>query len=604
MGAEYQEGVQVKWFVKAVSLCTIAAAAASCASRTMLVLNRDRLPDGGEAFDVPGSEDMNPRDALTVEALVCTDDPAAEAMQPVVSKWSPRVAFDAFDAYDATTTSGLDTSGFLGAVFDGRFVYFSPQHDRSGRHGKALRYDTHGAFHDTKSWVGYDASHTDGLVTKGYYGAVYDGRYVYYVPRMDGKTYHSRALRYDTHLALDDRRAWEACDAGLPISYQSAGFDGRYIYFSPGTHVSRRASGTVLRYDTQKPFKEGESWITYDADGTGGLPTRDFDGVVFDGRYMYFVPLHHRAVLRYDTAGDFSDEKSWNAFNAGPLGMKMCVGGVFDGTYVYFVPYDHYMAVRYDTRGGFIAPGSWTACDVRKTPRSRKHGYDGGFFDGRYVYFIPFFFRGQEGDWNFHCEVLRHDTMGDFGDPSSWRSTDAGSAGGLHTVGYNAGAYDGRYFYFAPWHDGSTYAHEEKIVGHGRVLRYDTLGENGSFSLRYCDYGHNGGLCAALPGPRFLVNTDRGVRSVAGNRRLEPGEHYIVGTYDGRKIRLFVDGVLVNERDAAGGIVASRAGVSIGKFAGGPRLFRGRVRYVGLSSCARSPEWVQAQHHKLTRDEH
>ena len=60
---------------------------------------------------------------------------------------------------------------------------------------------------------------------------------------------------------------------------------------------------------------------------------------------------------------------------------------------------------------------------------------------------------------------------------------------------------------------------------HGKILRYDTLGTNGAFSLRYCDYGHNGGLCAAVPGPSFLVNTE-----TASSAR-PPIEHWrLVGT--------------------------------------------------------------------------
>ncbi|MFC1461906.1 DUF2341 domain-containing protein, partial [Verrucomicrobiota bacterium] len=551
-----------------------------------LILNPNKSFDGkNDCLTAPHSDDLNMRREITVEAWVNGADARADALQTIVGKWAPLTTFNTFDAYDATTTSGLDTGGFLGAVFDGRYVYFSPQHDTTGRHGKVLRFDTHGHFSNPKSWTAYDASATCGLVARGFYGAVFDGYYVYFVPRYDGKTFHTRVLRYNTHKAFDDDESWEAHDVGLGISYQGAGFDGRYVYFAPGTGNEGGQSGVVLRYDTHAPFNSDSGWVTFDANGTSGLQTKDFDGVAFDGRYVYFVPLAHRVVLSYDTEAEFTDKKSWRAFDAKPLKMRQCVGSVFDGQYLYFVPYDHHVVVRYDTRKAFEKTASWDSYDVKNTRGLRKWGYDGGFFDGRYVYFVPFFHTAGGGKMDFHCEVLRYDAAKAFQNRESWQTVNAGNTAGLKTVGYNAGAFDGRYFYFAPWQDGSTYP--ESIRGHGRVLRYDTLGNNGSFCLKYSDYGHNGGLCGAVPGPRFIVNTDQGVRSVAANRTLAPGWHYLAGVYDGRTIRLFVDGFLVGEQEATGEIVQNGVDVSIGRMLGGGGYFRGAINQVAVSDKAR-----------------
>ena len=71
----------------------------------------------------------------------------------------------------------------------------------------------------------------------------------------------------------------------------------------------------------------------------------------------------------------------------------------------------------------------------------------------------------------FHCNFLRYDTRGPFDDGQSWEARDAGGTDGLKTVGYNAGAYDGRFFYLAPWRDGTGSGGM-----HGRILRYDTVG--------------------------------------------------------------------------------------------------------------------------------
>jgi hypothetical protein len=103
---------------------------------------------------------------------------------------------------DAGNTSPLtNTKGYIGAAFDGRYVYFVPWNDGTSYHGKVLRYDTQGNFSNSASWSAYDAGNTSPLTnTKGYVGAVFDGRYVYFAPYGDGGTYHGRVLRYDTLL--------------------------------------------------------------------------------------------------------------------------------------------------------------------------------------------------------------------------------------------------------------------------------------------------------------------------------------------------------------------------------------------------------------------
>jgi len=535
---------------------------------------------------------------ITVEGWLQSEARAAEGVQALVSKWAPLETFDTFEAYDAGNTSRLDTTGFLGAVFDGRYVYFVPQHDRERRHGKALRYDTHGAFKDPASWEGYDAEETSGLDARGYYGAAFDGRYVYFVARTDGKRHHTRMLRYDTRGAFADRGSWKGYDIGLPVSYQSAAFDGRYVYLAPGyrqTDKGHPTSGEVIRYDTHEAFDEAGSYVVHDAAGTSGLATTNFDGAVFDGRYVYFVPLSNKCALRYDTRGEFSDKASWTAFDAEYLGMRMCVGGVYDGRYVYYAPYgDNPVVVRYDVEKEFTEKGSWRAYAIAQTEGLRTMGFDGAAFDGRYVYFVPFY----DGGKDFHGTALRYDTQGDFLAPGSWRAFDAGSTDGLATRGYNGGAFDGRFLYFAPWHDGKEYP--PRIEGHGRVLRYDTVGENASFSLRHADCGHNGGLCAALPGPRFIVNTGHGAISVAANRILEPGVHHVAGVYDGRRIGLFIDGELANEREASGAIQTNGVPIVVGRIADGTGVFKGKIRHARISDTARSAAWIATEYRNLS----
>ena len=525
-------------------------------------------------------------DSITVSAWVDCQKNQIEKMQVLAAKWKLNDSCDSFDAYDASIIDGLDTSGFLGAIFDGRYMYFSPQHDQTGRHGKVLRYDTHGDFHNPQNWAAYDAGNTDGLSTKGFYGGTFDGKYIYFTPRRTNEEYHTRTLRYNTQKPFKDESSWEAYDAGLGISYQGSGYDGRHVYFAPGTSNKTGQSGMMLRYDTEKDFKDKAGWQTFDVEQLiSGLKIKDFDGISFDGKYVYFVPLKYSVVVRYDIAKKFTDKSSWQAFDARPLGMKHCVGAVFDGKYLYFVPYDNNMIVRYDINKQFESKSSWQSYDIKKTSGSKSSGgYDGAFYDGRYAYFIPFFYTDKDKTMQFHGEVMRYDTTKNFEDPSNWKAVDISNTSGLKTVGYNAGMFDGRYFYFAPWQDGAAYHKEAKIIGHGRVARYDSVGENGTFILKYCGYGHNGGLSGAVPGPSFIVNTDKGPRSVTVHKVLKPGRHQFTGTYNSEKIQLYIDGKLAVERTASGKIINNNVDVTIGNLPAANASFGGTIEKVTISN--------------------
>jgi len=569
-----------------------------------LVLSDLSCGDGETADPVRVQRGRRAGQAMTVEAWVHSGTPQAEAMQVIAAQWAFAGSMTGFDTYDAGATDGLETRGYFGAVFDGRYVYFSPQCNSEGRHGKALRYDTHGGFDDAVSWCGYDAGSTSGLTTRGYYGAVFDGRYVYYVPRTDGQTLHSRILRYDTRgPGFAEPGSWQAHDIGQRVSYQGGAFDGRYVYFAPGYHQDTGPSGLALRYDTHGEFDDPASHAVHDAAGTDGLTCTCYDGAVFDGRYVYFAPLGgDGTVLRCDTRADFQASEAWAAQSARDLGgldMGMCVGAVFDGRYVYFVPYANSVVVRYDTRGGFHSETSWEARDARATSGLDTRGYDGAAFDGRYVYFIPFW-DGDDGGRGFHARLLRYDTSRDFADPGAWDASDGSALAPPNPGGFNGGAFDGRYLYMAPWREDCDTG---DIASHGQVLRYDTAGEDACFALKYTDCGHNGGLCGAVPGPTFTVNTPSGAVSARANHNPAKGWHHLAGVYDGERIQLFVDGQAAGEGEGMGPTLASDREIAVGCFAPGLADFQGHIGHLRLSTVARSPAWLAATEANLRSPE-
>jgi hypothetical protein len=106
-----------------------------------------------------------------------------------------------WNAYDAGSTNGLITKGYVGAaVIADMFIYFPPWYDGSNYHGRALRYDIRSPFNNSSSWNAYDAGSTNGLNTKGYIGAVVGGNFIYFSPSYDGSVRHGRVLRYQFSL--------------------------------------------------------------------------------------------------------------------------------------------------------------------------------------------------------------------------------------------------------------------------------------------------------------------------------------------------------------------------------------------------------------------
>ena len=379
---------------------------------------------------------------------------------------------------------GTDPDGYVGAVFDGRYVYFAPHHNGSGPHAEVLRYDTVGAFDSVSSWATFDAQ-ANGVATEdGYRGGVFDGQYVYFAPYIFEDP-HGEVLRYDTTQTFSVAASWAAYDPGAdgvgtdPTGYNGAGFDGRYIYFVPYYNGSQM-HGEVLRYDTQGQFDLPASWATYDVKTNDPPGAKGgYSEAVFDGRYVYFAPhedwldTYQGEVLRYDTQGDFGVAASWETFDAkanNPPGAK---GGytdaVFDGRYVYFAPDRsaptsfHGEVLRYDTQAAFDTASSWAIYEAgAHGVGDEPTGYSGSVFDGQYVYFVPY--RNPD----YHGEVLRYDTTQAFTDALSWAAYDAGNNGvGTDPDGYaGAAIFDGQYVYFAPYYNGTEQ--------HGEVLRFDT----------------------------------------------------------------------------------------------------------------------------------
>jgi hypothetical protein len=322
-----------------------------------------------------------------------------------------------------------------GATFDGRYVYFSPV---SG--GQVARYDTQGDFQQKSSWTSFNATQLADASAVGLFGAVFDGQNVFLIG--------STLVTLDVASPFDAPSSWSTYstgqaltavgDAGLPSGFAGATFDGQFLYLSP-------SAGPVVRYDTTLRLTSVGAWDGFDPStvlppGTG---TAAFQGAVFDGRSVYFVPQgQFSGALKYDTQQDFDSNLAWSAIDTRQLNPAAYgfFGGAFDGHYVYFVPgvSTSGLAVRYDTSAQFGSNSSWLQFDTT-TLQQNASGYGGAGFDGRYVYFLP----GGNG------YLARYDSLADFRSPDSWDTFPTTSLNPA-AASFAGAAFDGRYLYLAP----------------------------------------------------------------------------------------------------------------------------------------------------------
>ena len=242
-------------------------------------------------------------------------------------------AWESFDVEVAGI--GTQNVGYRGAILDSRlgYIYFAPYSDGTIQHGEVLRFDINasGGFTDPTSWEAYDPGVQGGvgIHAVGFSGGTWDGRYVYFAPRYEPVAgFHGEVLRYDTQHPFDQAVGWETFDADAQgvgshsIGYNDAVFDGRFVYFVPYSEMAGR-HGEVLRYDTESDFGDVGAWAAYDYgdDPAGCGPDPNctnpdgYWGAVLAEEYIYFVPYHngndfHNEVLRYNRSYGFFPD--WN----------------------------------------------------------------------------------------------------------------------------------------------------------------------------------------------------------------------------------------------------------------------------------------------------
>ena len=367
---------------------------------------------------------------------------------------------EAITVFDLASQRSPECKGFSGAIFDGRYVYYVPLNNGQF-YGQVARCDTQASFADASSWAVFDTTEVHSG-SKGFVNGIFDGRYLYLVPYNNGECF-GQVTRYDTSKAFASAASWEVFDT-VRVDPHSKGFigavfDGRHVYLVPYQLDYGNHHGQVTRYDTQREFSATSSWEIFDMAGLD-QECKGFHSGCFDGRYVYFCPYlttpdppaFASKVVRYDPQSDFCSGRSWQVYDLTQVhaDCKGFIGAIFDGHYLYFVPYNngrsrYGQVARYSVDGDFTDAQSWDVYDSTQVhPNSR--GFFGALFDGRFIYFIP------------HCrapsiyngQMTRYDTHADFGSASSWSVCDTAS---VHpdNKGFIGGAFDGKYLYLTPF---------------------------------------------------------------------------------------------------------------------------------------------------------
>src|SRR5262249_39647777 len=101
-------------------------------------------------------------------------------------------------------------------------------------------------------------------------------------------------------------------DAG-PRGFAGGAFDGRRVYFVPYATAPGVTSGLLAQYDVNGAFEDGGGFTVFDMAALDA-GCKGFQGAVFDGRYLYFIPSAASVVARFDAREPRSPPPSGGSF--------------------------------------------------------------------------------------------------------------------------------------------------------------------------------------------------------------------------------------------------------------------------------------------------
>ena len=228
------------------------------------------------------------------------------------------------------------------------FIYYAPHYDQNEElSAKPLRYDTTAA--SINAYAQYPSE-----LEVSYIGASFDGDFIYYAPYESGYAEKSFILIYDIDKEFTDPDAWNEIE--IPYSrYSGVGFDGTQIVMAPhcfmiDDNIEKCSKILFLNKETQKITYSDKIYGSYNGvietdiglflvphmsrdmqteflmikdeiihSFYPSIATGGYWGGTYDGRHVYYTPYNfveapdqrNGEFLRYDTTKNFDDELAW-----------------------------------------------------------------------------------------------------------------------------------------------------------------------------------------------------------------------------------------------------------------------------------------------------
>lgn len=156
-----------------------------------------------------------------------------------ITRYDTTLSFTTASSYSIfnTTTVNTNSKGFSGGVFDGRYIYLIPYNNGSP-FGQITRYDTTLSFTTAASYSVFDTA-TVNTNSKGFMGGVFDGRYIYLIPNNNSVAF-GQITRYDTTLSFTSSTSYNFFDTATvnvnSIGFNGGVYDGKFLYLIPNTN--------------------------------------------------------------------------------------------------------------------------------------------------------------------------------------------------------------------------------------------------------------------------------------------------------------------------------------------------------------------------------
>ena len=194
---------------------------------------------------------------------------------------------------------------FAGGLYQAPYVYFIPQYTQY-----VTRYDTRLPLDVATSWATYDITTGGGAAPPyGFAGGAVVGTQIYLAPFLNAQgsyAAYGTVFKHDTAALADgftNSGSWQRFDTkalpARPGGFYGAVADGRWVYFAPDYRNAADAgpdgstvtfpSGDLARFDTTGTFTLAESWQVFNI-STVNAGATSFAGAIFDGTFVYFPP--------------------------------------------------------------------------------------------------------------------------------------------------------------------------------------------------------------------------------------------------------------------------------------------------------------------------